>query len=477
MRSDTHITRLSGGYRVLDPKATTVRWAIPLTIGILLFSTSAQSNQLKYCTDHPELVYLLSPEGPVRFRYDVRYETFFSRALGKEKNFFLILPEIEGNAGYQFPLLVLLHGYNFHRNGWKFRVCDPERNNEITCIRGEEQYHWLVLEDIALIHQAMTDPLNTTYGELEANLRQRFEELKAHGGLIQDDYSPVEIARSIVRENLNPKGSPRDPFTPIYPMALLLPDGDNSFYANENEGRLLFPPTASRERYDDYLPRECLKYSLIPLRYMKPGALGQYETYLVELIRFLQNNSPDKDQLVRGVPVGIGGISMGGFGAMNLGLKYRSLVGSISSQSGLLDIELLTDKLMLKTIMPEFIEVFGRLKPRSPFFQSSLDTAYLRESNPIRRIQSLGMTSLPPWMYFDYGANEGFGKITRGNQNLELLLHTGSQGIPPQASNGNGGHNFQFWRSRAPNVLLHHSRFFEGHLGNYRGHQGKNPLQ
>jgi len=394
------------------------------------------------------------------FRYDVRYEAFFSRALGKEKNFFLILPEIEGNAGYKFPLLVLLHGYNFYRNGWKFRVCDPERNNEITCMGGEEQYHWLVLEDIALIHQAMMDPLNTTYGELEANLRERFEELKA-----------------IVRENLNPKGSPRDPFTPIYPMALLLPDGDNSFYANENEGRLLFPPTASRKGHDDYLPRECLKYSLIPLRYMKPGALGQYETYLVDLIRFLQRYSPHKDQLMTGVPVGIGGISMGGFGAMNLGLKYRTLIGSISSQSGLLDIELLTDKLILKTIMPEFIEVFGRLRPLSPFFQSSLDAEYLRKNNPIRRIQSLGMTSLPPWMYFDYGANEGFEKITRGNQNLELLLHTGGQGIPPQASNGNGGHNFQFWRSRAANVLLHHSRSFEGHLGNYRGHQGKNPLQ
>ena len=477
MRGDTHITRLSGGSRSLDRKATTLRWAIPFTIGIILFSTSAQSNQLKYCTDHPELVYLLSPKGPVMFRYDVRYEAFFSRALGKEKNFFLILPQIEGNAGYKFPLLVLLHGYNFYRNGWKFRVCDPERNNEITCMGGEEQYHWLVLEDIALIHQAMMDPLNTTYGELEANLRKRFEELKAHGGLIQDDYSPGEIARSIVRENLNPKGSPRDPFTPIYPMALLLPDGDNSFYANENEGRLLFPPTASRKSCDHFHSPECFKYSLVPYRYMKPGALGQYETYILALIRFLRSSSPYKGHLLEGVPAGIGGISMGGLGAMNLGLKHRPLFGPISSQSGLLDIEIVTDKLMLKMVMPEFIEVFGRLKPLSPFFQSSLDTAYLRENNPIRRIQSLGITSLPPWMYFDYGVNEGFEKITRGSQNLEMLLHTGSQEIPLQAFNGNGGHNFQFWRSRAANVLLHHSRFFEGHLGNYRGHQGKNPLQ
>ncbi len=472
-----HSIRYCRGSGPLNPKALTMRWATHLTISMLFFTSQAESNQLKPCMDQPEFAYLLSPKGPVRFTYDIRYESFFSRALGKQKDFFLILPKIEGNPGSTFPLLVLLHGYNFHRNGWKFKACNPTRNNEITCMLGEEQYHWLVLEDIALIHRAMTDRLNITYGELEANLRQRFEEVKAHGGLIKGDYSPGEIARSIVRNNLNPHGSPMDPFTPIYPMVLLLPDGDNSFYANENEGKPLFPATESRERGDHYHPHECFKYSLIPFRYMKPGALGQYETYLVELIRFLQRSSPHKDHLIEGFPVGIGGISMGGFGAMNLGLKYRPLFGSISSQGGLLDIELLTDKLMLKGIMPEFIEVFGCLKPHAPFFQSSLDAVYLRKNNPIRRIQALGINSLPPWMYFDYGANEGFKKITRGNQNLEIALHTGSHEIPAQASNGNGGHNFQFWRSRTANVLLHHSRFFEGCLGKQRNHGDKNPLQ
>jgi hypothetical protein len=393
--------------------------------------------------------------------------------LRKEKDFFLVLPQMEGNHGHKFPLLVLLHGYNFYRNGWKFRVCDPEKNNEITCKWGEEHYHWLLLEDIALIHRAMMDPRNTTYGELEADLRERFEELKVHGGLLQSDYSPEEIARSIVRDNLNPNGSPTDPFTPIYPMVLLLPDGDNSFYTDEDEGRPLFPPTLSREGCDHFHPNECFKYSLIPYRYMKPGALGQYETYILALIRFLRSSSPYKDHLMRKVPVGIGGISMGGLGAMKLGLKYRSLFGSISSQSGLLDIEIVTDKMMLKMVMPEFIEVFGRLEPLAPYFQSSLDAECLRKNNPIRGVQALGITSLPPWMYFDYGANEGYEKIAIGNRNLETLLHVGSHEIPHQAFNGMASHNYQFWRSRAANVLLHHSRSFEG----YPSHGGGNPLQ
>lgn len=441
-----------------------MRWPACLAIGIVLISSPVRSKVLRCCTDHPELAYLLSPRGPVRFTYHVRHEAFFSKTLGKEKDCFLILPEMEGNQG-KFPLLVLLHGYNFYRNGWKSRVCNPERHNEFTCKWGEEHYHWLLLEDIALIHQAMTDPSNATYGELEANLRERFEELRDHGGLLQDDYSPAEIARSIVRDNLNGSGSSTDTFTPIHPMALLLPDGDNSFYVDENEGRLLFPPTASRKGCDHFHSDECFKYSLIPYRYMKPGALGQYETYILALIRFLRSSSPYGDHLMTEVPVGIAGISMGGLGAMNLGLRHRPLFGPISSQSGLLDIEIVTDKLMLKMVMPEFIEVFGRLKPLTPYFQSSLDAEYLRENNPMRRVHALGITSLPPWMYFDYGANEGYEIITGGNRNLEGLLHTGSHKIHPQAFNGEAGHNYHFWRSRTANVLRHHSRFFEGCLG------------
>jgi len=161
-----------------------MRWAAHLTIGVLLVASSVHSNGPKNCTDHPELVYLLSPKKPVKFAYDIRCETLFSEVLGKEKDFLLVLPQMQGGTSrHEFPLLVLLHGYNFHRNGWRSTVCDPEKNNEITCMQGQEQYHWVILEDIALIHRAMADPSNTTYGELEANLRERFEELKAHGGL------------------------------------------------------------------------------------------------------------------------------------------------------------------------------------------------------------------------------------------------------------------------------------------------------
>ena len=474
MRTETGPFRDLG---VRHSRVCAMRWIIGLATAVLLLSPWAHSQNVGNCAHNPELFYLFSFDRGTRFRYDVRSSTFFSKALGKEKNYFLIFPEIKENRRRRFPLLVLLHGYNFHRNGWKFKICRPERSDEITCAQGEEHYHWLVWEDIALIHRAMMNPSNTTYSKLEANLRERFEELKVYGGLRQDDYSPEDIARSIVRDNLNPQGSPSDSFRPLYPMILLLPDGDNSFYTNENEGRSLYPPTASHERGDHYLPDECFKYSLLPLQYMKPGALGQYGTYLLELIWFLLRGSSYRDYLMECVPVGIGGFSMGGFGAMNLGLRYRSVFGSMSSQSGLADIELLTDKLMLKIIMPEFLEVFGSLKPLAPFYRSALDGEYIRENNPVRRIQALELNSLPPWMYFDYGANERSEKIIRGNQNLEGLLGEDSHEIPRQGFNGNAGHNYQFWRSRAGNVLLHHARVFEDYLREDGCRGGKNLLQ
>ncbi len=61
-------------------------------------------------------------------------------------------------------------------------------------------------------------------------------------------------------------------------------------------------------------------YSLLPFLYMKPGALGRHESYLLELVRHIESHL-----LLRGKVLprrGVGGVSMGGFGAVKLGLKY-----------------------------------------------------------------------------------------------------------------------------------------------------------
>jgi S-formylglutathione hydrolase FrmB len=293
---------------------------------------------------------------------------------------------------------------------------------------------------------------------LEKSIEERFEELSKFGGLAKEDYTPREIAQSIVSHNLHPQGKLSDPFYPLQKMVIVLPDGDNGFYTDENEGKALFPETKNLKACDDFNPEETLNYSLIPFLSMKPGALGKHESYFLELVRWIDAHPFYKERVLP--KRGVGGFSMGGFGAMKLGFKYSHLFQSISSQSGLLDLELLKEKWILKMMMPEFLEVFGHLEPKKIPSDSTLDLNYIQANNPLTLFKKTGMTQLPQWIYFDYGEKERSHWIIEGNQQIERLLGEKSHRVPLQPFNGKSDHNYQFWRSRAGKVLKHHSDIF-----------------
>jgi enterochelin esterase-like enzyme len=439
-------------------------WGLGLCAFILLMgSIVASGAQPPCCSGDPEFSYLLSPKPSQKYQYLVRYETFFSTLLDKEKGFFVILPEdFFQNPIAKYPVLFLLHGYNFHRTGVWWKVRSPEKARKILCEVKEEEYHWLFQENIAVNAYAMMDLKNRTYRDLEKSLEMRFQELSRFGGLAKGDYTPKEIAQSIVSNNLHSQKNLNDSFHPIQKMIIVLPDGDNGFYTDENEGRRLFPETKNQRGCDDFHPGEALNYSLLPFLYMKPGALGKHESYFLELLQYIESQSPYRGRFLQ--KRGLGGISMGGFGAIKLGLKYPHLFQSVSSQSGLLDIELLQDKWMLKMILPEFLEVFGRLELDKLPSSSSFDLKHIQANNPLTLTKKRGINQLPHWLYFDYGAKEGFDGITEGNKNFEKLLKEESHQIPAQLFNGKSGHNYQFWRSRSGNILQHHSDVFQKNL-------------
>ena len=442
------------------------RWYSSLLVWLyaLVFFTGtfvAHGAQPPCCSEDPEFSYLLSPKPSQRFQYLVRYETFFSTVLGKEKGFFIVLPEdFFQNLNTKYPILFLLHGYNFHRTGIWWKVHSPEKAKRLLCEVKEEEYHWLFHEDIAVLAYAMMDSKNRTYLDLEKSLEKRFQELSQYGGLAKGDYIPKEIAQSIVSHNLPRQRNLKDPFYPLQKMVIVIPDGDNGFYTDENEGKRLFPETKNPKACDDSYPGEALNYSLFPFLYMKPGALGKHESYFLELLQYMEFQSPYKGRLLR--RRGLGGISMGGFGAIKLGLKYPHLFQSLSSQSGLLDIELLQDKWVLKMVLPEFLEVFGRLAPHQLPSGSSLEPKHIQTNNPLTLIKKKRISQLPHWLYFDYGLEEGFEWITEGNKKFETLLREGSHQIPVQPFNGKSKHNYQFWRSRSGNILRHHSDVLKG---------------
>jgi enterochelin esterase-like enzyme len=117
---------------------------------------------------------------------------------------------------------------------------------------------------------------------------------------------------------------------------------------------------------------------------------------------------------------------------------------------------------MMKMVMPEFLEVFGHFEPHRLPSGSALDLKHIQANNPVTLVKNKGIDRLTDWLYFDYGSKEGFDAITEGNKTFEKLLKEGNRQIPVQPFNGKSGHNYQFWRSRAGNILRHHSDIFEG---------------
>ena len=341
------------------------------------------------CPINGELHYLLKPPSHAQFKYQVRHGSFTSSCLGRKKDFFLVLPPgFNPQSSERYPLLILLHGYNFHRNGSEGAACDPKTALDVLCQVSEEEYHWLLLEDIAPIAAAMMTAQNKTYQDLEADLKARFAELARYGGVGAKDYKPADIAASLVEHNLHPTGGLNDPFHPIRSMIIVLPDGDNSFYTDEDEGKDFFPPTRDKKGCDVFAPDECLRVSRLRRLYMKPGALGRYEGYILELIEYLRHKSSLKGKILPPPHTGIGGFSMGGFGALKIALRHPRVFCSVSSQSGVVDIELLTNKVVLKTMMPEFLEVFGCLEPLGLPGSSTINEAYVKANNPVRLISA-----------------------------------------------------------------------------------------
>ena len=444
----------------MQNKGRVVRLLSAIFLFVCLHSPSYSADVGPCCPRSQELRYLLHPPSGTEFKYHVRHGAFFSSYLGKVKNFFLLLPPgFDPRSCRRYPLLVLLHGYNFVRNGAKGTTCDPKGALDLLCQQEQEEYHWLLLEDIAPIAWAMMDPANKTFRDLKDDLTRRFQELAKYGGLREKDYDPSQIATSLVDHNLHPDGGLDDPFHPLRKMIILLPDGDNSFYTDEDEGRALFPPTREKGGCDAFYAGECMRISLLPLRYMKPAALGKYESYILELIGYLRRNSSIKDYILPPPHTGIGGFSMGGYGALKIAMRHPELFSSVSSQSGLVDIELLGNKFLLKGLMPEFLEVFGHLEPLGLPTSSTINEAYRREHNPLRLIREGKGRRLWGKIYFDYGAAERFSALKEGNKRLEEILGVSSRMIHPQPFNGRAAHNYLFWRSRLGNVLLHHSLY------------------
>ncbi len=169
-----------------------------------------------------------------------------------------------------------------------------------------------------------------------------------------------------------------------------------------------------------------------------PG--DRYESYLIqELI-------PDVESRYRTVKSragrAIAGLSMGGYGAIKLGVKYPDRFSFAASTSGALAVASYRTEADLPKSGPleqSILRTFGRAD--GPV-KAANDLFKLVGELPDERIASL------PFLYLDCGTEDFLLQSSRG---LDRLLS--KRKIPHQYRELPGDHNFAYWRNRLPEIF------------------------
>ncbi|MGB6625043.1 MAG: alpha/beta hydrolase family protein [Candidatus Acidiferrales bacterium] len=188
---------------------------------------------------------------------------------------------------------------------------------------------------------------------------------------------------------------------------IVTPDGDTSFYINSRDGR---------ERYEDFFVHEFLPFVERTYR-VQPGRRSR----------------------------GIGGISMGGYGALHLAFHHPDLFVSVSASSA---------ALLAKLPDVKFADrrQSGFLRALSPF-GTPFEPAYWRRNDPLAMARTANLAGLK--VYFDCGTEDDYG-FEAGAQALDDVLK--SQRIPHEFHLYPGGHNWQYFAAHLPAALQFHSR-------------------
>ena len=184
-----------------------------------------------------------------------------------------------------------------------------------------------------------------------------------------------------------------------YALIVVMPEGANSWYVNWHDG--------AGERWEDYVTRDLIadvdrRFDTIPAR----GS------------RF------------------IAGLSMGGYGAMRMGLKHPELYGFAASLSGAFNVTRLETYGWTDALRVEFARAFG--PPGSD----------RRRADDLFELASRVDRSGLPELYFDIGTDDPF---LPGNRELAEILR--SRKIPHEYRELAGAHNWTYWDRQIVDVL------------------------
>lgn len=181
-------------------------------------------------------------------------------------------------------------------------------------------------------------------------------------------------------------------------LAVVMPSGDNAFYVDRPE---------SGNLYGEFVGRELVEIT----RRMFPLSDRREDTF-------------------------IGGLSMGGYGALRNGLKYCETFGSVISFSGVVDIMSAPRTDFARAIMGDLDEaILSDKNPRVLIRR----LAEAREKDPAYRL---------PRIYLSCGTSDGL--LEQSRVCRDLLLEAG---FDVTYEEGPGGHDWDFWDAQLKKAL------------------------
>ena len=182
----------------------------------------------------------------------------------------------------------------------------------------------------------------------------------------------------------------------------------------------------------------------LPLMVVMPdGGRGWY-TNAIEGYRFeddlIQDIIPlvDRTFPVKGERGGrcIGGLSMGGYGAVKIGLKHHDKFGSVTSHSGAVGIFHDADR--AKSLGPEFVRIFGETPADGP-------------EDPFALVKRVDHGLLPP-VRLDCGKDDFLLEENRLFDQHLTALH-----IPHEYEEFPGGHEWPYWDRHVQDAIAFHA--------------------
>jgi S-formylglutathione hydrolase FrmB len=133
----------------------------------------------------------------------------------------------------------------------------------------------------------------------------------------------------------------------------------------------------------------------------------------------------------------IGGLSMGGYGAVKLGLKHAEAFGSITSHSGA--VGFLHDPAASRQLSPEFARIFGEAPKGGG-------------EDPFALVERMDHGRIPP-MRLDCGTDDFLLEQNRAfHEHLEKLH------VPHEYQEFPGGHNWEYWDEHVREAIDFHAR-------------------